>query len=65
MEMTVREIRKILFDTDKSLVLIALGFGAANRRFENKQGRDFLYAKEDQDEFFQVIDNETQILIWK
>lgn len=62
MEMTVREIRKILFDTDKSLVL---GFGAGNRRFENKQGRDFLYAKDDQDEVFQVIDNGTQILMWK
>jgi hypothetical protein len=31
----------------------------------NKESRDFLYAKEDQDEILNVIENKDHLLIWK
>jgi len=54
---TVREIRRILFDTDKYAVIGA-------DEMSNKESRDFLYAKQDQDALLNVIDNGTHLLIW-
>ena len=57
-KLTIREIRRILFETDKYTVIGA-------DEMSNKESRDFLYAKDDQEEIFNVIDNDTHLLIWK
>lgn len=54
---TVRELRTILFYTDKYCVIGA-------DEMTNKESRDFLYAKQNQDELLNVIDNNTHLLIW-
>ncbi len=58
MKLTIREIRKILFDTDKYTVI-------GMDEMTNKASRDFLYSKDNQDEILNVIDNGTHLLIWK
>lgn len=55
--MTIREIRKVLFDTDKYTVI-------GSEEMTNKESRDFLFQKENQDESMNVIDNGTHLLIW-
>jgi hypothetical protein len=57
-QMTIRQIRSILFNTEKYTVIGA-------DEMTNKESRDFLYAKEDQDETLNVIDNGSHLLIWK
>ena len=57
-QMTIRQIRTILFNTEKYTVIGA-------DEMTNKESRDFLYAKEDQDEILNVIDNGSHLLIWK
>jgi len=57
-KLTVREIRRILFETDKYTVI-------GENEMTNKESRDFLFAKDDQEEIFNVIDNDTHLLIWK
>ena len=57
MKATVREIRKILFDTDKS---VSLGTGYLT----NTEARDFFYDKQNQDEVFNVIERETNLFIF-
>jgi hypothetical protein len=57
-QMTIRQIRTILFDTQKYTVIGA-------DEMTNKESRDFLYAKENQDEILNVIDNGSHLLIWK
>ena len=57
-ELTIREIRKILFDTKKYTVI-------GENEMNNKESRDFLYSKVNQEEVFKVIDNHTHLLIWK
>ena len=57
-KMTVREIRKILFDTDKYTII-------GCDEMTNKQSRDFLYSEDNQDEVLNTIDNGTHLLIWK
>jgi len=55
---TVREIRKMLFDTDKFTVI-------ESEEMNNNESRDFLYNKENQEEKMNVIDNHSHLLIWK
>lgn len=55
--MTVRQIRRLLFETEKFTVIGA-------DEMTNKESRDFLYSKEDQDETLNVIDNGDHLLIW-
>jgi len=55
--MTVREIRTILFETEKYTVIGA-------DEMTNKESRAFLYAKENQEEVLNVIDNNSHLLIW-
>jgi len=57
-QMTIREIRKILFETEKYTVIGA-------HEMTNKESRDFLYTKVNQDELMNVIDNVSHLLIWK
>jgi hypothetical protein len=57
-QMTIREIRQELFSTDKFTVIGA-------EEMTNKESRDFLYAKVDQEEEMNVINNTTHLLIWK
>lgn len=57
MKLTVRQLRTILFETDKYTVIGA-------NEMTNKESRDYLYAKENQDELLNVIDNDTHLLIW-
>jgi hypothetical protein len=57
-ELTVREIRRILFETEKYTVI-------GEDEMTNKESRDFLYSKVNQEEVFNVIDNDTHLLIWK
>jgi hypothetical protein len=57
-QMTIREIRKVLFETEKYTVIGA-------DEMTNKESRDFLYAKDNQDELMNVIDNGSHLLIWK
>lgn len=56
-KMTIREIRTMLFDTDKYTVI-------GSEEMTNKESRDFLYKSENQDEVLNVIDNDTYLLIW-
>jgi hypothetical protein len=56
-EMTIREIRKVLFDTEKYTVIGA-------DEMTNKESRNFLYAKDNQEEVMNVIDNGSHLLIW-
>lgn len=55
-KLTVREIRRILFETEKYTVI-------GEDEMTNKESRDFLYSKENQEEVFNVIDNDTHLLI--
>jgi hypothetical protein len=57
-QMTIRQIRSILFNTEKYTVIGA-------DEMTNKESRDFLYAKDNQDETLNVIDNGSHLLIWK
>lgn len=56
-QMTVREIRAELFSTNKYTVI-------GSEEMSNKESRDFLYSKENQEETMNVIDNGTHLLIW-
>jgi hypothetical protein len=56
-QMTIREIRKILFDSTKYAVIGA-------EEMTNKESRDFLYAAEDQEAVMNVIDMASHLLIW-
>ena len=55
---TIRQIRRILFSTEKYAVI-------GSEEMSNKESRDFLYEKENQEEKVNVIDNGTHLLIWK
>ena len=57
-QMTISEIRRILFETEKYTVI-------GSDEMTNKESRDFLYAKDNQDEIMNVIDNNSHLLIWK
>ena len=57
-QMTIREIRRFLFETEKYTVIGA-------DEMSNKESRDFLYAKDNQDETMNVIDKGSYLLIWK
>ena len=56
-QMTIKEIRTVLFTTEKYAVIGA-------NEMTNKESRDFLYAKDNQYENMNVIDNGTHLLIW-
>ena len=58
MILTIREIRTILFNTEKYTV-------TGSVEMTNKESRDFLYSKNNQDEVMNVIDNGSHLLIWK
>ena len=55
--MTIRQIRTILFDTDKYTIIVA-------KEMTNKESRDFLYAIDNQEAVLNVIDNVSHLLIW-
>lgn len=57
-KMTIRQIRRVLFETEKYTVIGA-------DEMTNKESRDFLYAKDNQDETMNVIDKGSYLLIWK
>ena len=57
-KMTIREVRRVLFDTEKYTVI-------GIDEMTNKESRDFLYTKDNQDETINVIDNGSHLLIWK
>ena len=57
-QLTVREIRKVLFDTNKYTVIGSI-------EMTNKESRDFLYELSNQDYLYNVIDNDNHLLIWK
>lgn len=56
--LTIREIRQELFTNDKYTVI-------GSKEMTNKESRDLLYNKENQDEKMNVIDNDSHLLIWK
>jgi hypothetical protein len=56
-KMTIREIRRVLFETNKYTVIGA-------DEMTNKESRDCLYSKDNQEEVVNVIDNGTHLLIW-
>ncbi len=58
MTLTVKQIRTILFYTDKYTVI------DADER-TNEDSRNLLYGLSNQDELFNVIDNDSHLLIWK
>jgi hypothetical protein len=57
-KLTVREVRKILFDSDLYSVI-------GQDEMTNKESRDFLYSLENQDQIINVIQNKNHLLIWK
>lgn len=56
-KMTIREIRRVLFETDKYAVI-------CSEEMDNKESRDYLYQKEDQESTMNVIDNGSHLLIF-
>ena len=56
--MTIREIRRVLFDTNLFAVI-------GPDEMINKEARDYLYAKTDQEQFLNVIKNGDHLLIWE
>lgn len=56
-KLTVQEIRTILFNTDLYAVIGSV-------EMTNKESRDFLFAKDDQQEVLNVIDNYSHLLIF-
>jgi len=56
-QMTMRDIRRVLFETEKYTVI-------GSDEMTNKESRDFLYVKDNQDEVMNVIDNNSHLLIW-
>ena len=54
---TIRQIRYTLFQSEKYAVIGA-------DEMTNKDARDFLYAKDDQDAVMNIADNGTHFLIW-
>jgi ethanolamine utilization microcompartment shell protein EutL len=59
LKMSVRQIRRILFETDKFTVIGA-------DEMTNKESRDYLYGYMNQDyTFLNVIDNGSHLLIWE
>lgn len=56
--LTIREIRQELFTNEKYTVI-------GSEEMTNKESRNFLYNKENQDEKMNVIDNGSHLLIWK
>lgn len=56
-QMTIREIRRVLFETDKYTVI-----GSDQRT--NEDSRNLLYGMSNQEEIMNVIDNGTHLLIW-
>ena len=57
-QITIREIRRILFETEKYTVIGA-------DEMTNKDSRYYFYLKDNQDELMNVIDNGSYLLIWK
>ena len=55
--LTVRDIRKILFDTD---FFAAIG----TQLMTNKDAMDYLYAKTDQEQVLKVIQRDDYLVIW-
>ena len=58
LNLKIREIRTILFDSNKYTVIGA-------EEMTNKESRDFLYSKENQNKILNVIDNNSHLLIWE
>lgn len=56
-QLTVREIRRVLFETNKYTVI-------GSNEMTNKESRDFLYELSNQDYLYNVIDNNSHLLIW-
>ena len=56
-KLTIRQIRRILFTSDKFAVI-------GSEEMTNKESRDFLFSMEDQDQKMNVTDNKTHLLIW-
>ena len=56
-KMTIREVRRVLFETEKYAVI-------GSDEMTNKESRDFLYEKQNQEEIVNVIDNKNHLLIW-
>lgn len=56
-KLTVREIRTVLFNNDFHAVV-------GSEEMSNKEARDFFYAKENQEETFNVIENKDHLLVW-
>jgi hypothetical protein len=56
-KLTVKEIRKILFDTDKYAVIGII-------EMTNEESRNFLYEFSNQDYLYNVIDNDSHLLIY-
>jgi hypothetical protein len=57
-KLTIREIRQELFTNKYKYAVIG------SDEMTNKESRDFLFNKENQDEKMNVIDNGTHLLIW-
>ena len=57
-KMTVKEIRTILFNTEKYTVI-------GREEMTNKESRDFLYLIKNQDTTYNVLDNGSHLLLWK
>ena len=57
-KMTVKEIRTILFNTEKYTVI-------GREEMTNKESRDFLYSIKNQDTTYNVLDNGSHLLLWK
>ena len=56
-KMTIREVRRVLFETEKYAVI-------GSDEMTNKESRDFLYEKQNPEEIVNVIDNKNHLLNW-
>jgi hypothetical protein len=57
-KMTVKEIRTILFNTEKYTVI-------GHEEMTNKESRGFLYSIKNQDTIYNVLDQNSHLLIWE
>jgi len=71
-ELTVRQARKLLFDSEKYAIIQKVRILAdtipiivhEEKTMTNKESRDYLYSLYNQEEKINVIDNGTHLLIW-
>lgn len=62
-KMTIREIRRELFETNKTVVIKKPG--EEEKQFDNKQARDFFFREQNQDEIYETETDGNTLIVCK